>query len=386
MRKTLLGLLTLILTFNIQAQNFEDLHFGTDSTFEVITWNLEWFPKNGQTTMDYVSQIIQALDVDVIALQEIDSKSQFSNMVDNLEGWDGYYVNDNYLGLAYIYKSSTVEPLEIKEILTSKNRELPRSPYVFSIYCHGQEIVLINNHFKCCGDGYLDHTDLWDEETRRIDGCILIEEYITNNHLFDRVIMLGDLNDDLTDDPENNVFSPFLDKPETYIFTDMQIAEGSSTGWSYPNWPSHLDHIMINDVLYDDIQGEDAVVTTIKLDNYFSGGFYAYDQDVSDHRPVGLKVKLLDNFGISEDIINNNHLKVYPNPFYENTTIAIDLYRDNARVEICNSLGIIVDIIQLDKNDQSLQWNAQHLPTGIYIARLISENQIISIRKIIKQN
>lgn len=385
MRKTLLGLLILIITFNIQAQNFEDLNFGTDSTFEVITWNLEWFPKNGQTTMDYVSQIIQALDVDVIALQEIDNKSQFNNMVDNLEGWDGYYVNDNYLGLAYIYKSSTVEPMEIKEILTNKSRELPRSPYVFSIYCHGQEIVLINNHFKCCGDGYLDPTDLWDEESRRIDGCILIEEYITNNHLFDRVIMLGDLNDDLTDDPENNVFSPFLDKPETYIFTDMQIAEGSSTGWSYPNWPSHLDHIMINNVLYNDIQGEDAVVTTIKLDNYFSGGFYEYDQDVSDHRPVGIKVKLLDNFGISEDIINNNHLTVYPNPFHENITIATNGSTGNARVEICNSLGIIVDIIQLDKNDQSLQWNAQHLPTGIYIARLISENQIISIRKIIKR-
>lgn len=384
MNKLLLGILTLILAFNMQAQNFEDLHFGTDSTFEVITWNLEWFPKNGQITINYVSQIIEALDVDVIALQEIDEKNQFSNMVDNLEGWEGYYVDNNYLGLAYIYKSSTVEPLEIKEILTSKNRELPRSPYVMGLRSHGLDFILINNHFKCCGDGYLDHTDLWDEETRRIDGCILLEQYINDNHPFDRVILLGDLNDNLTDIPENNVFSPFLDKPEKYIFTDMQIAAGSSTGWSYPSWPSHLDHIMINDVLYDNILGEDAVVTTIKLDNYFSGGFNEYDDDVSDHRPVGLKVKLLDNFGISENLINNHHLKVYPNPIYGNTTISIDVNDDNTRVEIFNKLGVIIDIIQMDDN-KSIQWNAQHLPPGMYIARLISENQVISIRKIVKQ-
>jgi hypothetical protein len=31
------------------AQNLNIPAFGTDSTFEAITWNIEWFPKNGQT-------------------------------------------------------------------------------------------------------------------------------------------------------------------------------------------------------------------------------------------------------------------------------------------------------------------------------------------------
>ena len=36
-----------------------------------MTWNIEWFPKNGQTTVDSVSTIIQALDMDLYAFQEI---------------------------------------------------------------------------------------------------------------------------------------------------------------------------------------------------------------------------------------------------------------------------------------------------------------------------
>ena len=54
------------------GQTFDELEFGTDDTFEVVTWNIEWFPKDGQTTVGYVSQIIEALDVDLIAMQELD--------------------------------------------------------------------------------------------------------------------------------------------------------------------------------------------------------------------------------------------------------------------------------------------------------------------------
>ena len=39
--------LLLISTQLLTAQSLEDLSFGTDSTFEVISWNIEWFPKNG---------------------------------------------------------------------------------------------------------------------------------------------------------------------------------------------------------------------------------------------------------------------------------------------------------------------------------------------------
>jgi len=39
-------LLTCIFWFSLSAfsQTIDDLSFGTDSTFDVVTWNIEWFP------------------------------------------------------------------------------------------------------------------------------------------------------------------------------------------------------------------------------------------------------------------------------------------------------------------------------------------------------
>ena len=66
----------------------------------------------------------------------------------------------------------------------------------------------------------------------------------------------------------------------------MEIAQGSNSDWSYPNWPSHLDHILITNELFDMFD----YIETIRIDHFMDGGFNEYDQYVSDHRPVALKI------------------------------------------------------------------------------------------------
>ena len=53
----------------IKAQTLDNLSFGSQNTFEIMTWNIETFPKNGQISIDYATQIIEALkdDAPVIA-------------------------------------------------------------------------------------------------------------------------------------------------------------------------------------------------------------------------------------------------------------------------------------------------------------------------------
>ena len=276
----------------IIAQDFEDLDFGTDSTFEVLTWNIEWFPKNGQTTVDYVSEIIQALDIDVLAIQEVDNTDMFDQMLEELTQYEGYYESAWFAGLAYIYKTDVVEINDVYEIYTTSPywSPFPRSPMVMDMNFMGENIIIINNHFKCCGDGYLDLEDSGDEETRRYIASNLLKQYIDTNFSNDNVLVLGDLNDILTDDPENNVFQMILDDTENYLFADMEIAEGPSSGWSYPTWPSHIDHILITNELFDELENDASDIQTIKIDEYFDGGWYQYDQNVSDHRPVALKL------------------------------------------------------------------------------------------------
>ena len=121
----------------MKSQNLDNLTFGTDSTLEVVTWNIERFPKNGQATLTYVVDIIEALDVDVIALQEIDSKSRFEELVDNLDGWEGFYSNSEFAPLAYLYKTDVIAVREIYQIYTSLSRVFPRPPFVMDLEYQG---------------------------------------------------------------------------------------------------------------------------------------------------------------------------------------------------------------------------------------------------------
>ena len=279
---------------------FEGLEFGTDQTLDIITWNIEHFPKASQITVDYLTQLILVLDAEVYALQEIESGSYFDtllvqiNMLDTENTWSGYRATSaSYsVNLAYIYKTNIIEISDIYEIFTSYeySRQFPRRPLMMEIQWNGADIFIINNHLKAMGDGYLDLGDIWDEETRRFDACNLLDEYISQYLPNDNVIVLGDLNDELTDSPSNNVFVSFLNEADEYDFADMEIAEGSSVYWSYPSWPSHLDHILITNELFDEFILENSDIQTLRIDVLLDGGWSEYDQNISDHRPVGLKL------------------------------------------------------------------------------------------------
>jgi endonuclease/exonuclease/phosphatase family metal-dependent hydrolase len=272
----------------IFTQDFDELYFGTDDALDIMTWNIEWFPKNDGITVDYVSQIIDGLDMDVLAIQEVDDAFLFTQMVDQLIQYDSYLESTWFAGLAYIYNSETVEINDIYEIYTSSPywSPFPRSPMVMDMNFMGENYIIINNHFKCCGDNYLNDNDDGDEETRRYIASTLLKEYIDNNFSTKNVIVLGDLNDILTDNIANNVFQMIIEDSENYLFVDMAIAAGSSAEWSYPSWPSHLDHILITNELFDN----NSYVEVIRIDDFMDGGFSQFDQNISDHRPVGIKL------------------------------------------------------------------------------------------------
>ena len=344
--------LSIILIFtifitNIFARDITELSFGTDSTFEVITWNIEWFPKNGQTTVDYVSQIIQQLDVDIIAMQELDDTNLFDEMISELSEYTGFYESSWFAGLAYIYKTDTIEINDIYEIYTTYQywNTFPRSPVVMDMNFNGENIFVINNHYKCCGDGNLEMGNTYDEEYRRYMANELLKEYIDTNLPDNNVIVLGDLNDILTDNETNNVFQMILDDTENYLFADIEIAQGSSENWSYPTWPSHIDHILITNELFDDFSNDNSAIQTIQIDNYLDGGWYEYDQNISDHRPVGLRLDFTSTEIANNHISPNFGLKNYPNPFNPTTIIGftVPMNASSLQLQIYNLNGQLVE-------------------------------------------
>jgi endonuclease/exonuclease/phosphatase family metal-dependent hydrolase len=230
--------------------------------------------------VSYLAELIDSMNVDIIAMQEIwgdGASGSFENLKTKLDGWDGHRKSS---GLAYLYKTElTINSLtEINDL-----NEIIRTPYLLSLTWGGQNIYVINNHFKAFGGA--------ENEAERKIASEKIENYI-NEYLEDlNVIVLGDLNDELNDEESVNVFQNFIIDSTNYKFVDMDIAYSSSSNWSYPYWSSHLDHILITNELFDEFENEGSSVQTIRLEEYFDNGWTDYEKYISDHRPVGLSLK-----------------------------------------------------------------------------------------------
>ena len=249
----------------IKAQTLDNLSFGSQNTFEIMTWNIETFPKNGQISIDYATQIIDALNVDFIAIQEVSEIAAFSQLVSNLTSYNGYIESTYYDGLAFLYKPDVITINNIYRIYSTSAywNTFPRAPMVIDITYNNQTIFIINNHLKCCGDGTLNLSDINDEEYRRYEAMYLLKTYMDLDLQNEKIILVGDLNDELTDTSNNNVFEDVLNDPTNYVFADYDIALGNSTNWSYPSWPSHLDHVLISNELFDEFAQNDSNIENI---------------------------------------------------------------------------------------------------------------------------
>lgn len=386
MYKFVLTFFFIIYSLSSNAQSLSDLYFGTDATFDVLTWNIEWFPKNDQITVDSVRQIIEALDVDLIGLQEIDNIPIFNQLVNSLEGYETYYESGEHRGLAYIYKTSTIEITDSYRIYNTSSywNTFPRSPLVIEFNFQDQAFVAINNHFKCCGNNVIDIGNNNDEEYRRLQASNLLKEYIDTNFPERNVLLLGDLNDNLSDSQNQNVFQSFIEDTSNYVFADMELALMGSSQWSYPNWPSHLDHLLISNELFDEFEGANAEIQTIRIDDYMDG-FWQYDELISDHRPVGLKIELNPGGPPSNlpAIALSDAFKIAPNPSKGDLNFSFEQASQNGLIVIYNSNGQEVLQLNIPQNQSSLSHQASTLDNGLYYIQYIENGQLISADKLI---
>lgn len=86
-----------------------------------------------------------------------------------------------------------------------------------------------------------------------------------------------------------------------------------------------------------------------------------------------------------QEIVEENKFIISPNPFYQKLIIRSSSQYIHPSVEIYNSKGI--RCISKDLLDQEVNWiNTSNLIQGIYFLRVISENQVVYTKKIVKAN
>ena len=256
--------------------------FGSDSTLDIITWNVEHYPKHA-STIDSLKKLIEILDVDIIAFQEVES-----NPIDLLpnNNWEVLFQSNSNLGYL-INTEENITILESFSLFSGHSREFPRLPFVVKISYGNQNIYIVNNHLKAFGDNIINHDYSWDEEKRRLDACNMLEEHFSSSYGSDNIVILGDFNDQVNDESDANVFTAFIDN-QMYQIADLEYAElNLIDNKSYPSYNSHIDHIIISDeLIMNNIHTE-----TIQAELYFTDRWLLYDSIISDHRPVGIKLR-----------------------------------------------------------------------------------------------
>ncbi|MCB5247831.1 MAG: endonuclease/exonuclease/phosphatase family protein [Candidatus Cloacimonetes bacterium] len=268
------------------------LSFGTDQSLEVVTWNLRTFPLDA-SSLQTIAQIVPQMQADVIAFQEIMDYSAFYELANLIPNYSAYVYNaTTSYRLAYLYDTRAVQVNDAYTIFEGETNPFPRAPYVLDLDFQGRNVKVVNNHFKAFGNNHIDETDPWDEEVRRRLACQLLDQYIVENFPDDSVIVVGDLNDQIAEPPEYNVFQVFLDKPQEYRFADMHIAlDPTYNTVSYPSYLSHIDHIMVSNELFGALDHPESECRVIRVDEYL-GSWQNYSDQISDHRPLGLKLYL----------------------------------------------------------------------------------------------
>ncbi len=282
---------------------------GDISTLNIVTWNIENFPKN-DLTPDYVQTIVDSMNVDIIALQEIRNLTSLNNIAYNLgDNWVAYRSpgSSSYGNLAFLINTNEVNIVNNPYTMPNEDFSCPaytvnienhrcsyedpidfeynfayRMPYILDFEYNNQLFSLVNIHLKCCNNN-------GDEKPRRFDSISHLHNYILSNFTPRRnILIVGDYNDNLQTQvnytgSDTGIF--YLLESNGYAFADQDISTGSSANFSYPSYPSHIDHIVINSNILNNpnITYE---THTLLVENVFSGGFSEYDSYVSDHRPV----------------------------------------------------------------------------------------------------
>ena len=262
---------------------YHPLRVGSAETFETVTWNLHNFPSE-QSSAGHVSSLILALDLDLIAVQEIADERAFANMLSYLPSHDAslsphVYNQNEYQKVGFVYRKDLLSISQVTTLFNGETYAFPRPPLQAHFSCLSPEgcpgdFVAIVVHLKASlGE---------DNEARRRAACEDLKTHIDGllAEGTEQVILLGDFNDLLDDDLADNVYTAFLDDPDNYRFLSQEPADRGE--YSYIPYPSLLDHVLITQGLTAEYGlGQTSVLA---LDERELG--FDYEDLVSDHRPV----------------------------------------------------------------------------------------------------
>ncbi len=381
-------------TYQLTPRDLEDIDaevnvipgedVSKDETFDVVTWNIEWFgsasnnPEDDSLQFENVKTVITTIDADVYALQEISNENLFNNLVNDLTDYNGLFADYSQTqNTAYLYKTTTIQRRNSRLITTGMNQSdwaNGRYPFYFQFNATVNDEVREINMFNIHAKAFSEQADY----IQRINASEQMKNFLDSNHADDNVIFLGDFNDEISQSTVGNNESPYknFDDDAEYTIVTKSLEESGYTSFSSS---SMIDHIVFTSELKDVyFEGTERVENTNYIGSYLS--------TTSDHFPVW--VRFLWGNDVSnqlEDIDSPREFSLeqnYPNPFNPSTEIGYQLSESGwIYLSIYDALGREVSVLVNEEKvagHHKVSFDAGELSSGLYFYRLQSQQGVIT--------
>ena len=353
----------------------------------------------------HFKRIIQAIDPDVIALQE---HGEWNEIDDVIQSWfpnDQWHASWTYRDLVVLSRFPIVNDANMISSERTMAALLDTDAEL------GKDLLIFNSHLSCCANNedrqqqVDEFASTWRDWVQSDSGPFEIEPGTPFVHVGDfnyvgyrqqvETIRIGDIENE---EQYGNDFLPdwdstaIIDLFSRHTYKRMGYT-WRSDGSSYN--PGKLDYVFYSDATID--TGKHYILNTIAMDDLYLD-YYGLEwddtQEASDHLPVVFDISVNDGVGIGEDkvlpgqaILHPNH----PNPFNSRTTIPIYL-RSPGMVElsIIDVKGRFVNRLiygNRPRGNSPIDWDGtndkgQNVTSGVYFY-LLRVNDISHIRKMI---
>ena len=339
----------------------------------------------------YFQRIYQALDPDIVALQEMyENTNQLHSLFNDWFPDEQWYVSSQFRDNIIISKYPVLE----EDYFTSSERTMVAMLNTEDDL--GSNLMIFNAHLACCNNDESRQYDAdefvsnWRDWRENDNGPFTLTEgtpfvYVGDFNLVGYRQQLttfteGDIEDENTFGDDYN-----LDWDNTSI-ADLfsrhsHIRMGYTWRWDNSSFsPGKLDYVLYTDSVLD--TSKHFVFNTLTMDSASLAeyGLEAMDSyNSSDHSPRVLDIKIPADVEIGEAVIPKN-IKIsapYPNPFNPQTAIQIELNENmHLYAAVFDINGRVVKQLingYLQKGNHEITFNNKGLTSGIYFIRIVGE-------------
>ena len=339
----------------------------------------------------YFQRIYQALDPDIVALQEMyENTNQLHSLFNDWFPDEQWYVSSQFRDNIIISKYPVLE----EDYFTSSERTMVALLNTDDEL--GSDLIIFNSHLACCNNDESRQYDAdefvsnWRDWRENDNGPFTLTEgtpfvYVGDFNLVGYRQQLttfteGDIEDENTFGDDYN-----LDWDNTSIADLFSRHSHIRMGYTWRRdnssfSPGKLDYVLYTDSVLD--TSKHFVFNTLTMDSASLAeyGLEAMDSyNSSDHSPRVLDIKIPADVEIGEAVVPKN-IKIsapYPNPFNPQTAIQIELNENmHLYAAVFDINGRVVKQLingYLQKGNHEITFNNKGLTSGIYFIRIEGE-------------